>query len=271
MSDRQNYILGTDAAEIERLRFQHDVWIAASMAIWQRSGFGAGDRVLDLGCGPGFTSLALASMVGPGGHVLARDQSEGFLAFLDAECARRGIANVQASLGPVEELDLPAGELDGVYSRWLFCWLPDPEAVLGCVARGVRSGGTIALQEYVDWGAMAMLPPSDTFDGAVAACMDSWHGGAGTIDVGAHLPSMAEACGLRVESVRPVSRIGAVGSLEWRWLEQFLWSYLPKLVDSGSYPEAEWAAFRDEWLARASSAASHVKTPTMADIVLRKN
>jgi ubiquinone/menaquinone biosynthesis C-methylase UbiE len=35
-----------------------------------------GERVLDIGCGPGTTVLELAKHVGPGGHVLGADVSE---------------------------------------------------------------------------------------------------------------------------------------------------------------------------------------------------
>ena len=47
--------------------------------------------VLDLGCGPGFTSLALARRVGPGGRVIACDESPRFLAHLRSVCEREGI------------------------------------------------------------------------------------------------------------------------------------------------------------------------------------
>jgi len=270
MAEQQDYILGTEAAEIERLRFQHEVWSAAAYNVWQSAGVRAGDRMLDLGCGPGFTTTALAGLVGPKGHVLARDQSPRFLEILEAECARLGSKHIEPSLGPVEDLELDSGSLDGAYARWLFCWLRDPGEVLGRVAFGLRSGGVIALQEYIDWGAMALLPPSPIFDRAVQACMRSWHEGEGTIDIGAYLPALAEQQGLRVESVRPISRIGRVGSLEWRWIEQFLWSYLPKLVEAGIFSEGDWSAFCDEWAGASKSGTGLIQTPTMADIILRK-
>ena len=48
-----SYLLGTHAEELERLRFQHELWLPAARAAWQRAGLTAGMRVLDVGAGVG--------------------------------------------------------------------------------------------------------------------------------------------------------------------------------------------------------------------------
>src|SRR5688572_11013066 len=152
------YILGTDREELERLRFQHQVWVKEAYALFEEAGLRAGQRVLDLGCGPGYTTFELAHVVGPRGRVIARDVSARFLAALERERARLGLPQVEPSLGPVEELALPDGALDAAYARWLFCWLADPLPALQRVARALKPGGVLCLQEYVDWGAMRLMP-----------------------------------------------------------------------------------------------------------------
>lgn len=264
------YILGTDPEELERLRFQHHAWMKEAYELFERAGLGAGQRVLDLGCGPGFTSLELAQVVGPGGRVLASDRSARFLTTLQRECARLGLAQVEPRLGPVEGLELEANELDAAYARWLFCWLPDPEAVLRRVARALRPGGAVLLQEYLDWGAMRVFPHGPAFARGVEACLASWKSGEATIDFAAELPALAPRVGLVIEHFRPRARLGRVGSLEWRWLDQFFRVYLPKVVERGllAPPELEaWLAEQDE---RTREGESHVSTPTMADVILRK-
>lgn len=268
--ETDEYILGTEAEELERLGFQHHVWVRAAHELFERGGLRAGDRVLDLGCGPGFTTLELARTVGPTGHVLARDQSARFLAHLRRECVRLRLAQVETSLGPVEELELPAGALDAAYARWLFCWLADPGAVLGRVAAALRPGGVLLLQEYVDWGAMQLFPHGPAFARAVAACLGSWKDGGATIDFAAHVPALAPGAGLTLEHFRPRARLGRVGSPEWRWLDQFFRLYLPKVVERGLLTAPEHAAWLREWDARAAEGASWVATPTVADVVLRK-
>ena len=53
--------------EIERLRYQHQVWAEESQRFISRAGFRTGATLVDLGCGPGYTTLDLAQIVGSGG------------------------------------------------------------------------------------------------------------------------------------------------------------------------------------------------------------
>jgi SAM-dependent methyltransferase len=264
------YILGTDREELERLHFQHQVWVKEAYELFERAGLRAGDVVLDLGCGPGFTTLELAHVVGPEGRVFARDVSARFLASLESECKRLGFAHVEPSLGPVEELALEDASLDAAYARWLFCWLADPMPVLERVSRALRPGGALLLQEYVDWGAMRLLPHAPAFARAVEGCLASWRAGSATIDFAARAPELAPRSGFELEHFLPRARLGRVGSLEWRWIETFFRSYLPRVVERGLLTAAELEAWRREWDERARGGASWVQTPTMADVILRR-
>ena len=54
-----------------------------------------GDRVLEIGAGPGFVSFALADRVGPTGVVYALDRSAEALAHLERRQRERGIRHIQ--------------------------------------------------------------------------------------------------------------------------------------------------------------------------------
>ena len=269
MSDANSYILGTDDEELARLRLQHKAWVEAAYAVWRRAGLRAGQCVLDLGCGPGFTSFELAQVVGSQGRVVARDASSQFLEFLKSERERRGDP-VEPSLGLVEELDFEANTFDAAYARWLFCWLPDPVEAMSRVAASVRPGGAVILQEYINWATMSLVPREALFDEVVACCMQSWHDGGGQIDVSNRVPEMARATGMRIEHFAPLPRLGAVGSLEWRWLGGFFESYLPRLVQRGRMASDQHADFLALWNERSASGFGFVVAPTVADVVLRK-
>jgi len=182
--EADEYILGTDPLELERLRFQHQTWRERACALWEKAGIREGQAVLDLGAGPGYTSLELARIVGRSGRVIARDRSPRFVAYLARECERLGQSHVEASQGDAETLDLPDGSLDAVYTRWLLCWLPDAGAALARIARCVKPDGLLLVQDYLDWGSLRLVPGSEVFDRMVAACMRSWREGDGTIDIG---------------------------------------------------------------------------------------
>ncbi|MSR62832.1 MAG: methyltransferase domain-containing protein [Planctomycetes bacterium] len=264
------YILGTDALELERLRFQHQVWVRAAYELFERAQLGAGQTVLDLGCGPGFTTFELAHVVGPSGRVIARDISARFIATLRHECARLHLRHVEPSLGPVEELALDDGSLDAAYARWLFCWLADPAPALERVARALKPGGVLLLQEYVDWGALRMFPHGPAFARAVQAALASWKAGGATIDFAARAPELAPRFGFALEHFAPRARIGRVGSLEWRWIDTFFRIYLPKVVERGLLTQQEFEAWLSEWEQRAAAGATWVQTPTVADVILRR-
>src|SRR5882757_7988038 len=54
----------------------------------------AGERVLDIGCGFGETTLRIADLVGPEGSALGLDASERFIDLARAEAEAAGLANV---------------------------------------------------------------------------------------------------------------------------------------------------------------------------------
>lgn len=270
MTEEHEYILGTHAAELERLGFQHHVWVQHMLAVLDLANIRAGDVVLDVGCGPGFTTFELSHAVGPQGRVIALDVSERFLENLRAACRLRALTNVEPLLGTAEEFELPEGSLDAAYSRWVFCWLQRPEDALRRVARTLRPGGVVVIQDYVDWGAKKLVPRSAEHDAVIAACLESWRRGGGRIDIGEHLPGWAEQCGLRVEHFQPIARSGMGGSLVWRWLETFYRGYLPRLIEQQLLTQSAADVFLATWESRADDGTSRVITPTMVDIVLRK-
>ncbi|MFO1050757.1 MAG: methyltransferase domain-containing protein [Planctomycetota bacterium] len=272
MPDRElgEYILGTDGDELRRLQFQHVVWTEQLYELMRRVGPRAGDHALDLGSGPGFTSVALARVVGPRGKVFACDTSRRFLAFLEGESKRLGLEQLTCRVGDVGALDVPPSSIDFAYARWLFCWLPDATPALKSVHKALKPGGVLAMHEYLDWSAMTLMPRSPIFDHAIDCCMQSWREGGATIDFVREVPRLASACGFAIEELQPIARVGRVGSLEWRWMGEFFESYLRKLVGRSRFESGDFVAFQDEWKKRERDGSGFCLAPTMASVVLRK-
>ena len=104
------YMLGTSDAELERLGYQHQVWSTETIRLWRAAGFGRGQKLLDLGCGPGFATADLAHLVGPCGHLFAVDQSRKFLEVLQRRTSGLGLQNVSCHEADVHDLKTLASE-----------------------------------------------------------------------------------------------------------------------------------------------------------------
>jgi trans-aconitate methyltransferase len=90
----------------------------------------AGERILDLGCGDGVPTAAIAAS---GASVLGVDSSP---AMVKAAQAR----GVKAQVVSAEALPFD-GEFDAVFSNAALHWMRDQDAVLRGVARALRPGG----------------------------------------------------------------------------------------------------------------------------------
>ena len=67
----------------------------------------AGDRVLELACGPGGAGLAAAELVGPEGDVMLSDVVVGMVDIAAQRAAARGLTNVHAEVLDLEDIAQP--------------------------------------------------------------------------------------------------------------------------------------------------------------------
>lgn len=104
---------------------------------------GAGQHVLDAGCGTGASTAALLRAA-PGARVTAIDASAGMLARARSKPWPAGVKFVHT---PVEELTAER-PFDAVFAAYLVRNLADPDAQLAKLHGLVRPGGRIALHEY---------------------------------------------------------------------------------------------------------------------------
>jgi len=266
-SDRQEYLLGTDEEELSRLARQHRVWAESAFALWERAGFGPGQTILDVGCGPGFATFDLANIVEPGGRVIGIDESERFLSHLTAQQQERRITNIEVLRGDVQRLNLPEGSIDGAYVRWLLCLVREPEAVVEGVARALRPGGSFAVMDYFNYLAFTMSPRSAALDRVVRAVFDSWRSHGGDLDIMLDVPSMMARCGLAVTDVKPVVCFAKPGSALWNWPGAFFRNYLPSLVEGGFLTPEEKNAFEVDWEERSRDPTTFLCTPPMLEVI----
>jgi SAM-dependent methyltransferase len=117
-----------------------------------------GERVLDVGCGAGESTLELAELVGPSGRVIGVDLSGALLEAARARVDRVGLGNVQLVLGnaAVERFTEP---FDLVFSRFGVMYFEDSVAAFANLRAALRPGGRLG---FVSWQSLAANPWADT-------------------------------------------------------------------------------------------------------------
>jgi ubiquinone/menaquinone biosynthesis C-methylase UbiE len=269
-SDDREYVLGTDDAELLRLGLQHRLWSAQAFACWERAGVTPGATVLDVGAGPGFGTIDLAQLVTPSGRVIAVDESERFLRHLAERARSLGIAHVETRAQDVQRLDVPAASVDIAYARWVLCFTPRPEDVVARVAAALKPGGVFAVQDYIDWGALSLSPKSEAFLRVMPSVGKSWRDHGGDWQVGARLPAMMAARGLRVEAILPLQRIARSTDPLWQWPTTFFANFIPRLVEQNLLAAEDWRAMERDWAERSRDENAFFWTPSMVEIVARR-
>jgi SAM-dependent methyltransferase len=112
-----------------------------------------GERLLDVGCGCGDSSLALARQVGRGGAVTGADISAPMLGVAKARAEAAGLVWARFALADAQVADFEPA--DGAYSRFGVMFFADPAAALANIRRALTPGGRLA---FVCWRALALNP-----------------------------------------------------------------------------------------------------------------
>jgi ubiquinone/menaquinone biosynthesis C-methylase UbiE len=114
-------------------------------------GVRAGERVLDVGCGPGFVEELLID-VGPDGAVVGVDASPQMLAAAAHRCARHG--NVDFREGDAAALPVEQAGFNAALCVQVLEYVADPTAALTQMHRALRPGGRLVVWD-IDWGTLS--------------------------------------------------------------------------------------------------------------------
>ncbi len=121
----------------------------------ERAAIRPGERVLDVGCGCGQTTLELAERVGGAGTVVGIDVSSPMLERATESARRRGATNVRFWNADAQTHAFAPGEFDLVYSRFGIMFFFEPARAFTNLARALRPAGRVA---FVCWQGLERNP-----------------------------------------------------------------------------------------------------------------
>jgi ubiquinone/menaquinone biosynthesis C-methylase UbiE len=114
-----------------------------SNELLSRKLFAAGDRVLDVGCGFGDSTIRIAQQVGLGGEAVGVDCAENFVRASEQDAAQAGLTNARFFTADVQEGDL-GGPYDHAFARFGTMFFMSPVAALRNIRKSLRPGGRFA-------------------------------------------------------------------------------------------------------------------------------
>lgn len=125
------------------------VWRPIGDAAMARAAVQSGERVVDIGCGCGATSLELAAKVGASGSVVGVDISAPMLARARERAHGLEVANLEFVQADASTYAFPGGA-DVVFSRVGVMFFRDPVAAFANLRRALRPGGRLVFVCFRD-------------------------------------------------------------------------------------------------------------------------
>jgi len=124
-------------------RFKH--LLVAGLAghsdeLLSRGIFRGGDRVLDVGCGFGDSTIKIAGLVGPAGEAVGVDCAQRFIETGENDAAAAGVANAKFFVADVQDDDL-RGPYDNAFARFGTMFFMSPVPALRNIRKSLKPGG----------------------------------------------------------------------------------------------------------------------------------
>ncbi len=139
------------AESYDRFMGRYSTQLSAQLA--DLAGVAAGQRVLDVGCGPGALTAELVARLGAE-NVAAVDPSEPFVA-----AARERHPGVDVQLAPAEDIPHPDETFDAALAQLVVHFMADAVAGIREMARVTKPGGVVAASVWDMAGERAPISP----------------------------------------------------------------------------------------------------------------
>ena len=266
----RDYVLGTHEEELARLGLQHRVWRPSVLACWERVGITVGKRVLDVGAGPGYATVDLAEIVGLTGEVVALERSANFVSAMRDACRVRGLTNVKIHELDLMTDDLPHGDYDFSWCRWVLSFVSDPALLIHKLGRVLKKGGMSIFHEYghyETWRFFPRIPSQEKFREHVIA---TWRESGGEPDAAPVLPAHLSQNDFVIRSATPHIFCIRPNDYMWQWPATFIEIYLPRLQEMGRIDRKFADQVRSDLASAEKNPNALMITPLVLEILAEK-
>lgn len=235
------YVHGYSWREAKRLLDQAG---ALTTLLHHDTGYPAGSRVLEAGCGIGAQTVTLAKK-SPGALITSIDLSEPSLGQAEARVKASGSGNVTFLQADIYALPFADGTFDHIFVCFVLEHLPDPVPALTCLRRVLKPGGTITVIEG-DHGSAYFSPDSEAARKAISCLVALQQEKGGNALIGRELYPLLSKAGFQDVTISP--RMVYVDDSRPELVEGFTQQTFTAMVEGvrnealyrGMISEAEW-------------------------------
>ena len=212
-----------------------------------------GDRVLDVGCGPGTISVGLAKAVEPG-ELHGVDMEESQIALAQAAASAGGHENASFRIGVATNLPYEDDFFDVVHFHAVLMHVPDTRETLVEAMRVLRPGGIVSARELIGDSSF-LVPTLGSLQDVWAAFQELLTANGGHPQIGKELKeSFLEAGFSEVEVSASFETFATVEDIAFFHALATGWFFAPDTVEAavkhGLATRArfdEWRRTLDEW------------------------
>ncbi len=266
----KDYFLGVHQQELERLDRQHLAWQPETQQLIQDAQLANCERILDLGCGPGFTTFELAKQC-PNAQVTALDKATLYQQYLQHQIQEQQASNITPLHADILDLPNKTQLYQGAFCRWVLAFLiADLPAVLKSIYDKLEPGGTFAAMEYLTLDSFTSSPPSDYFTAYTQAWKAYYLNHSGDANIGTYLPNLMREAGFTITSEKCVGGLSPVGHRWWFWWRDAFNNFAPTFVEQDLMTQAEFDGMAAYWDAQEAAGEGFIYSAVILQVVGRK-
>jgi len=266
----KDYFLGVSQAELKRLEKQHLAWQPEMAALIKTANLSDCAKIIDLGCGPGFTSIEIAKLC-PNSVIIALDKSELYHSHLMQHVKSSKLNNIVPLQADILDLNVVDEVYDGAFCRWFLAFLiKDLKQVLSNIYDRLSPGAPFALMEYLTLESFTSAPPNSSFDAYKRAWINFYTKHGGDSNIGTYLPNLLEEVGFTIESLTSVGGHAPAKHRWWNWWRDAFDHFAPRFVQEGLMSQDDLANLKVYWQKQETNENSFIYSAVISQIVVRK-